>query len=59
MYLGKIPAMLNVSKVMYLGIITVPGYRQQSQQVIRRVSVQDLGGREKDLSVGERKLQRL
>lgn len=45
MYLGKIPAMLNVSKVMYLGIITVPGYRQQSQQVIRRVSVKDLGGR--------------
>lgn len=44
MCLGKIPAMLNVSKVMYLGISIVPGYRQQSQQVIRKVGVQDLGG---------------
>lgn len=47
----------------YLGISIIPGYRQQSQQVIRKVSVQDLGGKvsrwEKDISVGEGKLQRL
>lgn len=58
--LGKIPAMLNISIVMYLGISIVPVYRGQSQQVISRISMQGLGGKvfrcEKNTSAEEREL---